>query len=92
MKVLLALLALTLTGVSLTGCSTVVPVVAKFPDVPKELTTLCAPLKATIDKAELSDLTKTIVTNYSEYHLCANRVEGWNEWYTQQKKLFEALK
>jgi hypothetical protein len=87
MKVLLTLLLL-----GLTGCSTVVPVVAKFPEAPKELTVLCAPLKVTGDKAELSDLTKTIVTNYSEYHLCANRVEGWNEWYTQQKKLFEALK
>lgn len=87
MRVLLTLLALTLTG-----CSTVVPVVAKFPEAPKELTTSCSPLKVADEKPELSELTKTIVTNYSEYHLCANRVEGWNEWYTQQKKLFEALK
>jgi hypothetical protein len=87
MKVLLALLALTLTG-----CSTVVPVVAKFPEVPKELTIQCPKLKPAAEKPELSELTKTIVTNYSEYHLCANRVEGWNEWYTEQKKLFEALK
>lgn len=81
-----------LTMFALTGCSTVVPIAAKFPEAPKELTVLCAPLKVAEDKAELSDLTKTIVTNYSEYHLCANRVEGWNEWYTQQKKIFEALK
>jgi hypothetical protein len=76
----------------LSGCSTVVPVVAKFPEAPKELLTLCPKLKAADEKPELSELTKTIVTNYSEYHLCANRVEGWSEWYTQQKKLFEALK
>ena len=77
---------------ALTGCSTVVPVVAKFPEAPKELLTLCPKLKVADEKPELSELTKTIVTNYSEYHLCANRVEGWNEWYTQQKKIFEALK
>jgi hypothetical protein len=81
-----------LTLVLLTGCTTVVPVVAKFPEAPKELTALCPKLKQAEDKTELSELTKTIVTNYSEYHLCANRVEGWNEWYTQQKKIFEALK
>jgi hypothetical protein len=78
--------------IALSGCSTVVPVVAKFPEAPKELLTLCPKLKVADEKPELSELTKTIVTNYSEYHLCANRVEGWNEWYTQQKKLFEALK
>jgi hypothetical protein len=77
---------------ALSGCSTVVPVVAKFPEAPKELLTLCPKLKVADEKPELSELTKTIVTNYSEYHLCANRVEGWSEWYTQQKKLFEALK
>jgi len=81
-----------LTVTALTGCSTVVPVVAKFPEAPKELLTLCPKLKPADEKPELSELTKTIVTNYSEYHLCANRIEGWNEWYTQQKKLFEALK
>jgi hypothetical protein len=78
--------------IALSGCSTVVPVVAKFPEAPKELLTLCPKLKVADEKPELSELTKTIVTNYSEYHLCANRVEGWNEWYTQQKKIFEALK
>lgn len=78
--------------IALSGCSTVVPVVAKFPEAPKELLTLCPKLKVADEKPELSELTKTIVTNYSEYHLCANRVEGWSEWYTQQKKLFEALK
>jgi hypothetical protein len=87
MRVLLTLLVLTLTG-----CSTVVPVVAKFPEVPKELTSPCPKLKPAAEKPELSELTKTIITNYSEYHLCANRVDGWNEWYTEQKKLFEALK
>lgn len=87
MKYLLALLLL-----ALTGCSTVVPVVAKFPEAPKELTAPCSKLKPAAEKPELSELTKTIVNNYAEYHLCANRVDGWNEWYTEQKKLFEALK
>jgi hypothetical protein len=40
----------------------------------------------------LSDITKTVVENYGEYYLCAETVNGWNEWYIQQKKIFEELK
>ena len=87
MKYLLAILLLTIPG-----CSTTVPVVAKFPEVPSQLTVACAKLKEADSKPELSELTKTILHNYAEYHICAIRLDAWNEWYIEQKKLFEALK
>jgi hypothetical protein len=77
---------------ALSGCSTTVPVVAKFPEVPSQLTVACAKLKEADSKPELSELTKTILHNYAEYHICAIRLDAWNEWYIEQKKLFEALK
>jgi alpha-L-arabinofuranosidase len=52
----------------------------------------CAKLKEADSKPELSELTKTILHNYAEYHICAIRLDAWNEWYIEQKKLFEALK
>jgi len=78
--------------VTLLGCSTTVPVVAKFPEVPSQLTVACAKLKEAESKPEISDLTKTILHNYAEYHICAIRLDAWNEWYREQKKLYEALK
>ena len=77
---------------ALSGCSTTVPVVAKFPEVPSQLTVACAKLKEADSKPEISELTKTILHNYAEYHICAIRLDAWNEWYIEQKKLFEALK
>jgi hypothetical protein len=76
----------------LTGCSTVVPVAQKFPLAPEVLLEPCKPLKAAPDNATLSQLTKTVVENYTEYHQCTNIVAAWREWYTSQKQLFEELR
>ena len=35
---------------------------------------------------------KVIVHNYSLYHECATKVEGWQEWYEAQKKIFNEVK
>lgn len=76
----------------LCGCSTTVPVVAKFPKVPLEMTEKCQELKIIADDAKLSDVTKTVVINYTQYNLCSVKVDAWNEWYETQKKLFESIK
>ena len=47
----------------LTGCSTTVPVVAKFPEVPKLLLTKCPNLQELNADAKLSDVAKTITVN-----------------------------
>jgi hypothetical protein len=76
----------------LTGCSTTVPVVAKFPEVPKHLMVKCPQLNKVNDDAKLSDIAKTITVNYSEYYACAVKSDAWIEWYGIQKTIFEGLK
>ncbi|CAB5218779.1 hypothetical protein UFOVP218_146 [uncultured Caudovirales phage] len=74
------------------ACSTTVPVTQKFPQAPQELQQPCKPLEQVITNTTLSQLTKTVVNNYSEYHQCSSKVENWQLWYTQQKQIFEELK
>ncbi len=76
----------------LTGCSTTVPVVAKFPEVPQHLLVKCPQLNKVNDDAKLSDISKTITMNYTEYYTCAVKNDAWIEWYQVQKKIFEGLK
>ena len=76
----------------LTGCSTTVPVVAKFPEVPKHLMVKCPQLNKVNDDAKLSDISKTITGNYTEYYNCAVKNDAWIEWYQVQKTIFEGLK
>ena len=78
--------------VLLTGCSTTVPVVAKFPEVPQHLLVKCPQLNKLNDDAKLSDISKTIASNYTEYYSCAVKNDVWIEWYQVQKKIFEGLK
>jgi len=75
------------------GCSTTVPVVAKFPKVPLELTQHCPPLKKLEgDQVNIVDLHTRVVENYTQYHECSVKIEEWNTWYVQQKKIFEEIK
>jgi hypothetical protein len=76
----------------LTGCSTTVPIVAKFPDVPKHLMSKCPQLNKLGDESKLSDVSKTIALNYTEYYSCAVKNDAWIEWYQVQKNIFEGLK
>jgi hypothetical protein len=76
----------------LTGCSTTVPVVAKFPEVSKHLLVKCPQLNTVNDDAKLSDISKTITMNYTEYYTCAVKNDAWIEWYQVQKNIFEGLK
>lgn len=85
MKLLILLVAGTLVG-----CSTTVPVQQKFPDAPAALKVKCPQeLKTVADPTTLSKLTGTVSENYQTYHSCVNKVDGWIEWYDEQKKIFE---
>lgn len=83
-------LALLVGALFLVGCSTPVPVKQKWPDVVTELQEKCPQLK-TIEgeKVAITDLLKVVIENYTTYYQCANKVDGWNEWYDKQKKIFE---
>jgi hypothetical protein len=74
------------------GCSTTVPVTAKFPDAPRLGLGTCPQLQTVEDGVKLSELTKTVVVNYSTYYECAVKADQWNEWYNIQKSIFEKVK
>lgn len=80
-----------LIALLLSGCSTVVPVTAKFPDAPQSATTKCPTLAEVKEDTKLSELTTTVTQNYSTYYECAVKVETWNEWYEKQKRIFESV-
>lgn len=77
----------------LSACSTTVPVTAKFPQAPGTLVQEpCVDLKKLEDTAKLSDVAKTVTVNYSEYYLCAVKLDAWQRWYREQKTIYEGLK
>jgi hypothetical protein len=79
----------------LSACATTpIPVERKFPSYPKALSEKCEPLKLIepTDKVPITDMLKTVVENYVIYYNCATKVEGWQEWYIEQKRIFESVK
>ena len=77
----------------ITGCSTTVPVKQKFPDVPKALIEKCESLKKIEgDRVAITEMLKVVVQNYGMYYECAAKVDGWNEWYLEQKRIYESVK
>ena len=82
-----------LLSLLLTGCSTVVPVTAKFPEAPGNVAmTACPQLEKLKEDAKLSDITKTVTVNYGTYYECAVKTDAWIEWYQKQKRIFENIK
>jgi hypothetical protein len=89
MRSLLALLL----AVTLVGCSLVTPVTRSFPDRPAGLKEDCPELQeATAETKELSKLLDVVVVNYSTYYECRVKIEAWDEWYQEQKKIFDEVK
>lgn len=88
MKILI--LSLTLL---LASCATSVPVAPKFPNVPQVLTEKCESLKKIEgNKVAITEMLKVVIHNYSLYYECSTKVEGWQEWYDTQKKIYETVK
>jgi hypothetical protein len=88
----IAIVILVILLLSMTGCSTTVPVTAKFPDVPQSLLVKCPQLEKLEDDAKLSDVAKTVTNNYTTYYECAIKSDAWIEWYQIQKTIFESVK
>ena len=85
------LLILILVMLVLCGCSTTVPVTAKFPEPPK-YTEPCPQLEKLKQDTKLSDVANTVNINYSTYYGCAVKNDAWIEWYQIQKRIFEGVK
>jgi hypothetical protein len=77
----------------LAGCTTTVPVKQKFPNATPELMKKCEKKKKIEgDKVAITDMLKVIVQNYSLYYECSTKVDGWQDWYNEQKKIFDNVK
>jgi hypothetical protein len=73
------------------GCSTVVPVTARFPGPPGQTyQQACPDLQKLKDQPQLSDVSTTININYSTYYECAVKLDTWIRWYTEQQIIFES--
>jgi hypothetical protein len=85
---------LSLFGVVLiSGCSLIVPVKHYFPDAPDILKERCENLMIIEGTGvSIADMLKTVVNNYALYYECSVKVDGWNEWYEEQKRIFESVK
>jgi hypothetical protein len=87
MKYIILSLALVLAA-----CSTA-PVKQKFPEVPKALVERCDSLKKIEgDRVAITEMLKVVVQNYGMYYECAAKVDGWNDWYLEQKRIYESVK
>jgi PBP1b-binding outer membrane lipoprotein LpoB len=80
-----------LIALLLAGCaSTPVPVTKKFPNATPELMKKCEDLKKIEgDKVSITDMLKVVINNYTLYYECSTKVDGWQEWYTEQKKIHD---
>jgi hypothetical protein len=87
MKLSIIVLALTLVG-----CSTTVPVRQSFPEAPKVLLTKPSELKQTQYDAKPSEVISTVVENYGTYYDVSDQLEAWQEWYAEQKRIYESVK
>ena len=88
MKYIILSLALVLAA-----CSTSVPIKQKFPEVPKSLVERCESLKKIEgDRVAITEMLKVVVQNYGMYYECAAKVDGWNDWYLEQKRIYESVK
>jgi hypothetical protein len=88
MKYLILALAL-----ALTACSTTVPVKQEFPVAPQILLERCPDLMQIDDgKNSLREMLKVVIQNYATYYQCAEKTHGWQQWYNDQKKIYEEVK
>jgi hypothetical protein len=90
---ILAILIILIFLVVATGCSTPVPIVPPFPDVPASIKKACPDLKKVDESTtKLSDIVGVVADNYSQYYDCKSRVDDWIEWYDTQKGIFDKIK
>lgn len=91
----LALIVLTLC---LSGCSMMSKLTSAKPKWPEPFVDdktqqmpKCEDLKQIPpDSANMSAVFKIVVENYTLYWQCSNQVDGWKEWYEEQKRIYES--
>lgn len=91
MKLYTLILAALLGGCSLFGPSYAPVDPPKFPEATETLKQKCKELQELDPNKSnnITDILKSVVQNYGLYHECSLRVDGWNKWYTEQRKIYE---
>lgn len=78
-------------AIFLSGCSTVVPVKQEFPVAPAILLERCPDLMTIDDgKNSLREMLKIVIQNYALYYQCAEKTHGWQDWYNEQRKIYNS--
>lgn len=86
-------LVVVIAALLLAGCSTPVPVKQTFPVAPAILLERCPDLLQIDDgKNSLRDMLKVVIQNYALYYQCAEKTHGWQDWYVEQRKIYENVK
>jgi len=65
----------------------------QWPKVPAELSAPAndlTPLPA--DKKTLTDLLENANANFGEYYILKQKYESWQQWYREQKQIWDAVK
>jgi len=52
----------------------------------------CPSLAKLSDDTKLSEIAKTVTSNYTSYHECSIKLDAWIEWYGIQKQIYESVK
>ena len=73
----------------LVGCVSV-PVERTWPNAPESLQAKVPALKEVPPNANASEVIDVVIENYGLYHDLASRLKGWQQWYIDQKKIFES--
>lgn len=82
-------LILLVTIFLLSACTTV-PVSQSMPVLPDELAKKCEPLTLLEGTTvTLSQLMTVVSKNYNSRHVCAVQLEAIQQWYDEQKKIFD---
>ena len=72
----------------LLGCISV-PVEQTFPKVPVALQEAPPELKEVPENATADQVFGTVIDNYGTYHVVAEKLRSWQQWYNEQKKIFD---
>jgi len=88
MKRLIVILSLLLSACA----NTAAPVLPNWPVAPADLQEPVADLTPLApEQRNLSDLLDNANNNYTQYYILKERVEGWQNWYNTQQKIWKGL-
>jgi hypothetical protein len=75
----------------LSGCSVATPVKRNFPEAPNVLQEKCEEL-AVLQGSSVTELLRVVVENYQRHYRCEIKVQGWQDWHQEQKRIFDSVR